>query len=302
MEEKMIQKLAELVEEDHLFLQEPMKKHTTFRVGGPAEVYIKGTKEECQKVYRFCTEEKIPCMILGNCSNVLISDKGLKGVVLECGEKMSEICVEENLIQVEAGAHLAKIARIAYEHSLIGLEFAAGIPGSLGGAIVMNAGAYGGEIKDVLESVHVLTKEGELLELSGEELGLSYRHSVIPEKEWLVVDATLRLQKGNQVESKEKMDSYRQKRVASQPLEYPSAGSTFKRPEGHFAGKLIEDAGLKGYRIGGAMVAEKHAGFVINYDQASAKDIYDLIEYVKKTVMEQFQVQLEAEVKILGDF
>ena len=296
-------KLAAIVKEDRVLKDEPMKNHTSFRVGGPADYFVMPeTNEELKKLEALCISERKSYYIVGNGSNLLVSDEGYRGVIIHLGRNMSRVEVDGELVTAQAGALLSAIAAKALEHELTGFEFAAGIPGSLGGACVMNAGAYGGEMKDVLESVTVLTKEGEVLSLQKEELELGYRTSIIEKKHYVVLEATLKLSRGDKANIKEIMDDLRQRRVSKQPLEYPSAGSTFKRPEGYFAGKLIQDAGLKGYQVGGAQVSEKHAGFVINKEHASAADIYELMCQVSAKVEAEFGVGLEPEVKRLGDF
>ncbi len=280
-----------------------MKKHITFRVGGPAACFLTpSTKEQIREILHICQKEKTPYFILGNGSNLLVSDQGFDGVVLQVYKNMNQVTVEGEHLRVQAGALLSATARKALEAGLTGMEFAAGIPGTMGGAAVMNAGAYGGEMKDILESVTVLTPEGEQKELKNEELQLGYRTSVVKEKGYIVLEAVLSLKKGDPEAIKSRMDELKEQRVTKQPLEYPSAGSTFKRPEGYFAGKLIQDAGLRGYQVGGAQVSEKHCGFVINKENATAKDVVDLIHDVQRIVYEKFQVQLETEVKFLGEF
>ena len=240
--------------------------------------------------------------VIGNGSNLLVGDGGIRGVVLEIGKQMSDVVIEGTVITAGAGAMLSSIASRAAAAELTGMEFASGIPGSLGGAVVMNAGAYGGEMKDILQKVTVLTPDGTVQTLSVEELELSYRHSIIPEKGYLVISAVLKLEPGNADEIQSIMDDLKEKRVSKQPLEYPSAGSTFKRPEGYFAGKLIQDAGLRGFRVGGAQVSEKHCGFIINRDQATSTDICQLMQQVSEIVYEKFGVRLEPEVKKIGEF
>ena len=247
-------------------------------------------------------EYDVPVTIIGNGSNLLVGDKGIRGLVLSFGKEAEAIQMDGNCMTVAAGTILAKAAAEAARNSLTGLEFAAGIPGTLGGAIVMNAGAYGGEIKDVLISAKVLTPDGEILELSNEELDLSYRHSCVPEKGYIVLEAVFELMPGEESEIRDKMADFKNRRVEKQPLEYPSAGSTFKRPEGYFAGKLIQDAELRGYQVGGAQVSEKHCGFVINKGDATAEDVLQLIQDVKKIVYDKFQVEMEPEVKMIGEF
>lgn len=296
-------KLAAIVRDEQVLRDEPMQKHTTFRVGGPADYFVMPeTIEQVQKVVTLCKEEEIPYYIVGNGSNLLVSDKGYRGVIIQIGKRFGQIEVKENQITAQAGALLSAVANRALEAGLAGFEFAAGIPGSLGGACVMNAGAYGGEMKDVLLSVTVLTPEGEVLTIPREELELGYRTSIIEKKHYLVLEAVIELQKGDPEEIKAVMDDLRQRRIDKQPLEYPSAGSTFKRPEGYFAGKLIQDADLKGFQVGGAQVSEKHAGFVINKNHATASDIYELMRQVSEKVEEESGVRLEPEVKRLGEF
>ena len=303
LREEIIKRLEQTVESDQFLREEPMKKHITFRVGGPAACFLTpSTKEQIREILHICQEEKTPYFILGNGSNLLVSDQGFDGVVLQVYKNMNQVTVEGEHLRVQAGALLSATARKALEAGLTGMEFAAGIPGTMGGAAVMNAGAYGGEMKDILESVTVLTPEGEQKELKNEEMQLGYRTSVVKEKGYIVLEAVLNLKKGDPEAIKSRMDELKEQRVTKQPLEYPSAGSTFKRPEGYFAGKLIQDAGLRGYQVGGAQVSEKHCGFVINKENATAKDVVDLIHDVQRIVYEKFQVQLETEVKFLGEF
>ena len=295
-------KLAGIVSPEAILENEPMCKHTTFRVGGTADLFVSPAVDQVQAIMQLAKEYEVPVTVIGNGSNLLVGDKGIRGLVVSFGKEAEEIQIDGSCLMVSAGAILAKVAAEAAKHSLTGFEFAAGIPGTLGGAIVMNAGAYGGEIKDVIISARVLTPEGEVIELSNTELDLSYRHSCIPEKGYIVLDAVLELTHGEESAIREKMAELKKSRVEKQPLEYPSAGSTFKRPEGHFAGKLIQDAELRGYSVGGAQVSEKHCGFVINKGDATAKDVLTLIEDVKKVVYDKFQVELEPEVKMLGEF
>ncbi len=287
---------------EHVLVREPMSRHTTFRTGGPADLLVQPKAEQIAPILEVCRNEEIPWTVIGNGSNLLVGDGGIRGVVLEIGKQMSDIVIKGTVITAGAGAMLSSIASRAAAAELTGMEFASGIPGSLGGAVVMNAGAYGGEMKDILQEVTVLTPEGTVQTLSVEELELSYRHSIIPEKGYLVISAILKLQQGNADEIQRIMDDLKEKRVSKQPLEYPSAGSTFKRPEGYFAGKLIQDAGLRGFRVGGAQVSEKHCGFIINRDQATSTDICQLMQQVSEIVYEKFGVRLEPEVKKIGEF
>lgn len=282
--------------------EEPMSKHTTFRIGGSAEVFAAPDARELPQLLAMAKGADVPATVIGNGSNLLVGDRGIRGLVIEIGERMSEVRIEGTTLVAGAGALLSKAAQTAAAAGLGGLEFAAGIPGSVGGAVVMNAGAYGGEMKDVLQSVKVLTEEGELLSLAAAELELGYRHSCVPERKYIVVEATMELSAKPEEEIRACMAELRAKRVEKQPLEYPSAGSTFKRPEGYFAGKLIMDAGLRGYTVGGAQVSEKHCGFVINKGGATAADVRQLMQDVHDRVKEQFDVELEPEVKMIGSF
>lgn len=302
MKEQFLAKLEELTDKSRIFIREPMKKHTTFRVGGPADVLVRPDEKALPQIIRLCRKEEVPYFILGNGSNLLVADRGIRGVVIETPGGMEDIRVEGDRIVAQAGAMLSKIASTAASSGLSGMEFAAGIPGTVGGAVVMNAGAYGGEMKDIIEKVTVLDRDGDELELSCEELELSYRHSCIPQKEYIVKSVVLKLHPGEEEMIREQMKELNEKRVEKQPLQYPSAGSTFKRPEGYFAGKLIMDAGLKGYQVGGAQVSEKHCGFVINKGNATAADICQLMQDVSDRVEKQFGVVLEPEVKMIGEF
>lgn len=303
MNEEIKQKFCREFGSDRVLLEEPMKRHTTFRIGGPAEVFvIPGNLEEVQRILEICRTEDLPYFILGNGSNLLVSDKGYQGVVVQLYRNFGQIRVEDSRIHAQAGALLSGIAAAAREASLTGFEFAGGIPGTLGGAVVMNAGAYGGEMKDVLKEVTVLTPEGGVLTLQADELHMGYRTSVIKEAGYIVLEAVISLEKGDQEEIRSRMQELAGMRTSKQPLSYPSAGSTFKRPEGYFAGKLIMDSGLRGYQVGGAQVSEKHCGFVINTGNATAKDVTTLMSDVQRIVMEKFGVKLEPEVKFLGEF
>lgn len=297
------EKLKKAVQEGIFRTEEPMSRHTTFRTGGPAEYYVEPSgAEELQKVLEICREEELPYSIIGNGSNLLAGDLGYRGVVISFGKPFGQITVKENTIRAGAGALLSVVARQALTASLTGFEFAAGIPGTIGGAVVMNAGAYGGEICQVLKEVTVLTVEGEIKTLPVTELNLGYRTSCIKEKGYIVLEAVIKLQPGKAEEIRAVMEELAAKRREKQPLEYPSAGSTFKRPAGHFAGKLIEDAGLRGFTVGGAQVSEKHCGFVINREHATSADILSLCRKVQEKVRQEFGVELELEVKLFGDF
>lgn len=302
MNQNFYDKLNNVIAKDSILIDEPMSRHTTFRVGGPADFFVTPkAKEEVRDVVRICKEAGMPYYIIGNGSNLLVSDAGYRGVIVQIYKEMNEVKIEGDLVKAQAGALLSGIAAKALGAELSGFEFASGIPGTIGGACVMNAGAYGGEMKDVLESVTVLTGEGKIIELGRNELELGYRTSVIAKKGYIVLGAVLKLERGDGEKIKTYMDELKEKRVTKQPLEYPSAGSTFKRPEGYFAGKLIEDAGLRGFQVGGAQVSEKHCGFVINRDHATAADIMELMRQVQIRVKENSGVDLEPEVKRLGD-
>ena len=303
MNQILYNELLKIMSEEQVKTEEPMKNHTTFRVGGPAEFFVMPrTAEEVKKVIDLCRRESFPYYIIGNGSNLLVSDQGYRGVGLQIYKEMSYIEVEENVVVAQAGALLSAIANKALENGLTGFEFAAGIPGTLGGACVMNAGAYGGEMKDVLEEVTALTEEGEVLTIPKENLELGYRTSIIARKGYTVLEARIQLRGGEKEAIKSLMEELKDKRVSKQPLEYPSAGSTFKRPEGYFAGKLIQDAGLRGFSVGGAQVSEKHCGVVINRENATAADVAELMRQVSARVEEEFGVKLEPEVKRLGEF
>ena len=296
------EKLTTTIPELEIRLDEPMSRHTTFRIGGPADYFVCPDREQIAEVFRIAHTYKIPVTVIGNGSNLLVGDKGIRGLVVEIGSAMNQITVENNHIIAGAGALLSKVAAKAASEELGGMEFAAGIPGSIGGAVTMNAGAYGGEMKDILSKVTVLTDDGEIQTLDVSEMDLSYRHSCVPENHYIVLAAEIVLERKPEAEIREQMEELRKKRVEKQPLEYPSAGSTFKRPEGYFAGKLIMDAGLRGYTVGDAQVSEKHCGFVINRKNASAAQVCQLMQDVQDKVEKQFGVRLEPEVKMLGEF
>ncbi len=303
MDQKFYSRLTEILPENRVREEEPMRLHTTFRVGGPARFFVvPETSQQLRQVVRCCQEEEVAYYIIGNGSNLLVSDQGYEGVVIQIFREMNRIEVQGDKIKAQAGALLSAVAARALEAGLAGFEFAAGIPGTLGGACVMNAGAYGGEMKDVLKEVQVLTRQGEIITLQKEQLEMGYRTSRIAREQYIVLEAALELKRGKASAIREKMEDLKERRVTKQPLEYPSAGSTFKRPEGYFAGKLIQDAGLRGFRIGGAQVSEKHCGFVINRDQATATEISQLIREIQMRVKENSGVELEPEVKRLGEF
>lgn len=300
---ELYQELCKTAGEDAILTQEPMSKHTTFRIGGPADYFaLPKTAEEIGKIIALCKESGTPWYVIGNGSNLLVGDGGVRGVVIQLFKNFNEITVEDTCIRAQAGAINSLVAKLALREELTGYEFAAGIPGTLGGAVVMNAGAYGGEMKDILESVTVLDQAGTVRTLPKEELELGYRTSNILKNGYIVLEAVLRLAKGDPEKIAARMEELKEQRVTKQPLDFPSAGSTFKRPEGYFAGKLIMDAGLRGFRVGGAQVSEKHCGFVINAGGATAADVVKLMEEVQRIVSEKFGVTLEPEVKRLGEF
>lgn len=293
--------LAAIVGENNLLPNEPMSRHTTFRIGGPADLMVLPTTEEqAAAVIRACAEAEVRPYLLGLGSNLLVSDAGLRGVVLKLAENLSQVQVQENRLICQAGASNEQVAKTAQAHGLAGYEFASGIPGTIGGAAIMNAGAYDGEFSQVAESVRCITPAGDLVEISADQAQWSYRHSMMMDEGYLVAGATLTLQPQDPAVIQKRMDDLRQRRESKQPLEMPSAGSTFKRPEGHFAGKLIQDSGCQGLTVGGAQVSTKHAGFVVNTGNATAADVLGLIEEVQKRVMERFGVVMEPEVRMWG--
>lgn len=295
------QELEKLLPREQIRKEEPMSRHTTFRVGGAAEYFVTPSTGQTPDVVALCRRFELPLTVIGNGSNLLVSDAGLRGVVLELGKTASGICQENGTeLVVQAGTLLSETAAFAAKHDLAGMEFAAGIPGSVGGAVVMNAGAYGGEMKDLLSVVRVLTPTGEIKMRPADELDLFYRHSRMMDEKELVLEARICLMPGKEAEIRARMEELRKKRVEKQPLEYPSAGSTFKRPKGYFAGKLIEEAGLRGFRVGDAQVSEKHCGFVINRGAASAAQIVELMRRVQERVKQSSGVDLEPEVRLLG--
>ena len=294
---------CDLLGEDRVFTEEAMSQHTTFKIGGPADYFLMPDKgEDVGRVIKICKEKEIPYFILGNGSNLLVGDGGYRGAVIQIYRNMSSVTVEGNEITAQAGALLSAVAAAAKNASLTGFEFAGGIPGTIGGAVVMNAGAYGGEMKDVLTEVTVMNAEDDIFTLPTEELELGYRTSIIKTAGYIVLEAKIRLKEGNPEVIRETMKDLTIRRTTKQPLEYPSAGSTFKRPEGYFAGKLIMDSGLAGYQVGGAQVSEKHCGFVINAGDATARDVRTLMDNVRDIVYKKYGVTLEPEVKFLGEF
>ena len=303
MNTSMYNYMKTVIPEERILFHQPMKEYTTFRVGGEAESIILIQQEkELARLISYLTQIEQDYFILGNGSNLLVGDKGYRGVVMKFDGPMEQITVEGTRIIAKAGALLSKVAVTAKENSLTGLEFAAGIPGSIGGGVVMNAGAYDGEMKQIVETVRVMDNEGQITTLDNDTMEFGYRTSIIKNRPYIVLEVVLRLAEGNQEQISIKMEELNNLRKSKQPLEYPSAGSTFKRPHGYYAGKLIMDAGMRGYRIGGAQVADKHCGFIINTGKATAADIREVIEEVQERVKERFHVSLEPEVVFLGDF
>jgi UDP-N-acetylmuramate dehydrogenase len=287
----------------HIKYNEPMSQHTSFKVGGPADILIEPTEvEELKKALSFVRKHQLPYYIIGNGTNLLVGDKGIRGVVIKVGESFGDIEITGEEVIAECGVLLSTLSKVVARNILTGLEFASGIPGFLGGAIAMNAGAYGGEMKDVVEWVEVLDENLELQRYTNAEMEFTYRKSIVEPRNLIVIRCKMKLKKGSQEEINSMMSDLTQKRKTKQPLHLPSAGSTFKRPPGFFAGKLIEDAGLRGFRMGGAQVSELHCGFVVNNGGATAKDVYDLIKHVQQSVFNQFGIKLETEVKFLGEF
>lgn len=292
---------SEIYDESQIQLDAKMSEHIYFKVGGPVDILLTPDKvQQLRDTISICKNNNIPYYVIGNGSNLLVKDGGIRGVVIRLCE-LNKIECNGNKIKAECGALLKDVSAAATKANLAGLQFACGIPGSVGGAVFMNAGAYDGEISFVIESAEVLNENQEIIELSKEDLDLGYRQSVVMQKGYIVVSATFALTPGDHDKIQSRVDELTHRREERQPLEYPSAGSTFKRPEGYFAGKLIEDAGLKGYTVGGACVSEKHAGFVINKSNGTAKDVLDVIHHVQEEVKKQFGVDLHTEVRILGE-
>ena len=294
--------LSQIIDEKSIYIDEPMNRHTSFKVGGPADILVRPrTEEEISNIFKLVNKLETPFLVKGNGSNILIKDGGFRGLVIEISDNFSNFEIRGTEVEIQSGALLSVIGRAVMNESLTGFEFASGIPGTLGGALAMNAGAYGGEMKNIVKTVRLMDEEGQVVEFTNEEMNFGYRHSRLSDERWIAISAVISLEKGDKAEIKVKMEDLALQRRTKQPLEYPSAGSTFKRPTGYFAGKLIQDSDLKGVSVGGAQVSSKHSGFVINYNKASAKDIVDLIEHVKITVYECQGVHLEEEVKILGE-
>lgn len=308
MTAEFINALTEIVGAGAIKFDEPMKLHTTFQIGGPADVFVTPADAgSLQRAVECCRTFHIPWMIIGNGSNLLVSDKGIRGVVFQIYQTMDQIRFEpcgedETLVIAGAGILLSRLSRAVAREGLGGFEFASGIPGTFGGAVTMNAGAYGGEMQPLIDSVTVLTADGQLRTLKQEEMAFGYRTSIVQKEKMIVLEAVLRLKKDDPAQIMARITELGARRREKQPLEYPSAGSTFKRPEGYFAGKLIEDCGLKGFCVGNAQVSEKHSGFVINTGGATAADVLGLIRHIQSVVYERFGVKIEPEVRIIGEF
>jgi len=300
--EYIYESLLNIVDKENVKIDEPMKKHISFRVGGPADILVKPTTEkQLSDIIRLIKKESVPYLIIGNGSNLLIKDGGIRGVVIEISNNFNKFEIEGTTIKIQAGALLSVVGKAVLREELKGFEFAAGIPGTLGGALAMNAGAYGGEMKDIVKSVRVMDTDGNIFEFTNEQMEFEYRRSILSKTDYIVLSTEIELEKGNYDEIKATMADFTQRRVTKQPLSLPSAGSTFKRPVGQFAGKLIEDSGLRGLTLRGAQVSEKHCGFVVNLGNAKAKDLLELMYVVKSTVNAKFGIMLEEEVKILGE-
>lgn len=296
----MIDKLKNIARE--VMINEPMANHTTFKIGGPADYFVSVSNEtEVGDLIAWAKAENVPYMVIGNGSNMLVSDKGIRGLVIEVGKNLADVRVDGNKIYAQAGAMLVRVARMAMSESLTGMEEISGIPGTLGGAIYMNAGAYGGEISHIIETVTYLDRDGEIKTISGDECQFGYRTSIFEAGDKVILSAVLKLENGNIDDIKAEMADYTNRRKTKQPLSYPSAGSTFKRPEGHFAGALVENAGLKGYTVGKAQISELHAGFVINLGGATCEDVMGVIRHAQKVVKEKYDVCLEPEVRLVGE-
>ena len=294
--------LLNILDEKDIKLDEPMKKHISFRVGGPADILVKPrTEEQIKNIIDFAKKENIPYIVKGNGSNLLVRDGGIRGIVIEITDNFNSYEIEDKIIKVQSGALLSIIGRAALKQNLKGFEFAAGIPGTIGGALAMNAGAYGGEMKDIVKSVRLMDTDGNIFNFSNEDMQFGYRKSILSKSDYIVLGAEIELEKGDYEEIKEMMKDFSNRRTTKQPLNLPSAGSTFKRPEGYFAAKLIDDSGLRGLTLRNAQVSDKHCGFVVNLGDAKARDILDLMYVVKSTVKNKFGVTLEEEVKILGE-
>ena len=302
MDSAIFELLTDIVGQDQILVDEPMKNHTSFKIGGPVDFLVlpKNVKE-IKGIVNICKSKGIPLFIMGNGSNLLVRDKGIRGVVIKIAKNFSHVDIISDRIVAQSGVLLSSLAKILLRHELTGFEFASGIPGTLGGSVTMNAGAYGGEMKDVLFSIEVMDMEGNVFELHGAEMKLGYRRSVVQDRDLIVLSAILQLKKGEYQDIKALMDDLDHRRKTKQPLEWPSAGSTFRRPPGYFAGKLVQDVGMRGFSNGNAQVSDLHCGFVINRGNATAQEVIDLISMIQKRVKEKFGVELHTEVKVIGE-
>ena len=299
---EFLKKIKEIVPSENILLNEPMAKHTTFKIGGPADIFIMvSSVQEVSQIIKLCRNKQVPVHVLGNGSNILVLDKGIRGVLLKFGDNLAEMKFQNNKFIIGAGALLKDVAKFSAENGHCGMEFAVGIPGSIGGAVFMNAGAYEGEMSKVVEVVTAVNDKGEIVEYNNDEINFSYRHSIFQDNKNIVCEVTLNLKDGIKNIINEKMDDFTTRRESKQPLDMPSAGSTFKRPAGYFAGTLIEQSGLKGFKVGGAMVSPKHAGFIINAGGATAQDVLNLIKEIQRIVYEKHGVNLQPEVKTMGE-
>lgn len=299
---KIYKIMRELLSENQIKINEPMKNHTSFRIGGPADIMVLPTKlKQVSNIIQVCKKNNIPFFVMGNGTNLLVKDEGIRGVVMKLAQNFNDAHVHKNIMKCKAGMALSMAAKIALENELSGLEFAHGIPGTIGGAAVMNAGAYDGEMADIVRKVTVMDMDGNIFELQKNQLEYDYRSCNLQKGDKILIEVELELAPGNYEDIKRKMEDFLLRRKDKQPLNLPSAGSAFKRPPGNYAGALIEKAGLKGYRIGGAMVSDKHAGFIVNVDNATFEDVINLIQYIQRQVKDKFNVELESEIKICGD-
>ena len=300
--EEIYEKIKKIISKDRLLENESMKNHTAFKIGGPADLMIlPKSVDEIRKIISLMRQSEDECLIIGNGSNLLVSDKGIRGIVLKIGDQFSKVEIEKNVVCAQSGVLLSTLSKIVAKEALEGIEFASGIPGTLGGAVAMNAGAYGGEMKNVVKEVTLIDRKGNIIKLDNDDMQFAYRTSIVSTAKHIVLEVVLDLQRGDRTQIFEKMNELNMRRSDKQPLTFPSAGSTFKRPEGYFAGKLIQDSGLKGLRHGGAMVSDKHSGFIVNAGDASAEDVKLLIKTVQKIVFDKFGVMLETEVKFIGE-
>ena len=302
--EKIIEKSNLKIKKENILFNEPMKKHTAFKIGGPADTFIKvDSIEDLKEILKLSKNNNIQINIIGNGSNLLVTDKGIRGIVLKIDLKNLEIKEKDNKIEIvaDSGVPLGLLAQKLLKEEITGFEELSGIPGTIGGAVIMNAGAHGKELKDILKKVTAMDYNGNIHEFTNEECLFSYRNSRFQKEKYIILQATLELEKGNSTEIKEKMDEYMQFRKEKQPIEYPNAGSTFKRGEDFVTAKLIDEAGLKGYKVGGAQVSKKHAGFIVNVDNATAKDVIELTDYIKEKIEEKFGKKINLEIQIIGE-